>query len=178
MGRNGINYLIVYTEIDILNTVIEFLRDEHGTQPTLTLIRQLIKDAATSSDAYQLLQFVERGLEFVEYHGLPAIFNTYFTTQREDGRPYTITIAKSLKYHPPLMEFRVNWEEPDAGAFRAVFFEYQYKQYQILVFTHAVIKQQTNSAAFNAAVAATEALLPDFYRQPEKYINLQGVEEK
>ncbi len=98
MERNGINCLIIYTVFDIMKTVIEFLRDEHGTQPTLTLIRQLIKDAATSTDAYQLLQFVERGLEFIEYHGIPA--------------------------NPPLMEFRVNWEEPDAGAFRAVFFEY------------------------------------------------------
>jgi hypothetical protein len=158
-------------------TLIEFLRNKNGTQPTLTVIHQLIKDAATSPDAYQLLKFVQRGLEFLEFHGLPASIHKYFTTQREDGKPYTIAIAKNLKYHPPLMEFRVNWEQANAGAFRAIFFEYQFKQYQILVFTHAVIKKQTTSAEFEAAIAATEALMPDFYRQPEKYINRQGVEE-
>jgi len=159
-----------------MKTVLEFLCLEDGAQPSLDCLRALVAKSKVSSNAYQLLQFVQRGLEFLELHGLPNVFQQYFTTVREDGKPYTIQVAKKLDRHPPLMEFRVNWEHPDAGAFRAIFFEFQYRQYQILVFTHAVIKQKTYSADFEAAIAAAEAILPDFYHQPEKYINLQGAD--
>jgi hypothetical protein len=133
----------------------------------------MAKDAPTDAGTMQLLKFVQRGLEFVERHGLPGAKAQFFQGIREDGMPYTIQAVKELTYHPPLLEFRANWQ--GTGAFRAVFFEYPYNGKQILVFPRAIIKQTTASADFEQIISETELLLPNFYADPGKYINLQEV---
>lgn len=105
-------------------------------------------------------------------------FQTRFSTLVEngnDGIPFTLVEpVKALKYHPPLIELRVN--KPNRrGAYRTIFFPFDYEGEQFLIYTRSVIKQDTSSAEFDLAVQETEALIPDFLSNPRKYIHLEEV---
>ncbi|TVX85537.1 hypothetical protein [Paenibacillus agilis] len=169
--------MLCYTVYDIMKTVIEFLHDPNtGQQQVLDFIRQLKLEAEKEQDTgkLQLFAFIIRGLEFLELHGVTHAFKNYFQTHREDGRPYTIMLLKELRDHVPLLEFRVNWK--GSGAFRAVFFEWEYEGMQVLCFTRAVIKQTTFDDDFERIANEAESVYADFTANPEKYIKI-GVEE-
>ena len=157
-----------------MSAIIEFLFDPvTGTQPVLEVINHLKNEGlAGDQGKLQLYKFILRGLEFLEHHGIPETTKKYFTTTREDGRPYTILLSKYLQGHVPLLEFRVNWH--GAGAFRATFFEFPHPKTkdQILCFVRAVIKQQTHDPEFERIAAESDAVYMDFIRNPEKYISL------
>lgn len=116
-----------------------------------------------------------RGLQFLRRHGLSKALVEFFTTQLEDGIPYTIKLVKELRDHVSLIEFRVNWK--GTGAFRAIFFEYERSGVKILCFVKAVIKQKTYDSNFEKIAIASEEIYSDFIMSPEKYINLTGVED-
>lgn len=158
-----------------MKTRIDFLKSQSDQKkPVLELIKQIQQQANTDPAAMQLFKLIIRGLEFVERHGMPLVKQLYLTTEREDGRPYTIQIVKELRHHVPLMEFRINWV--GAGAFRSVFFEHQIGDLQLLLFVTAVVKQTTTSADFEKIVQEAERIYSDFLKNPEQYINLTGVD--
>ena len=167
------NFCTIYTVRDIIGAIIEFLFDPvTGTQPAAEVINTLKEEGkAGDQDKLQLFKLVQRGLEFLEHHGIPETTRTYFTTNREDGRPYTILLTKYLQDHVPLLEFRVNWQ--GTGAFRATFFEYPHPKTraQILLFVRAVIKQQTYDPDFERIAAESDRIYADFIQDPEKYIS-------
>jgi len=159
-----------------MKTTIEFLKNPADQKkPVLELIQQIQQDSKTDSASLQMFKFIMRGLEFVERHGIPLAKQYYFTDLKEDGKPYTIQLIKELRDHVPMLEFRINWQ--GLGAFRSVFFEYCIGDNQILVFARAIVKQATYSADFEQIVLETEQLYPDFLQNPEKYINLKGVDQ-
>lgn len=168
---HDINSLKIYIVSDIIMAIIEFMKNQtDGSKPVLVLLNHLKERAQSSSDDAQLLSLIIRGMEFLEKHGLPVSLGKYFVSTRDDGGLFTILLAKELKYHRPLLEFRMNWL--GTGAFRVVFFEFESKGNQILVFSRATIKQETSSKEFEDCIKETEALLPDFLDYPEKYISL------
>lgn len=136
-----------------MKTVIEFYADpDTGEKQVLDIIRQLaVKD---DPEKLQLYKLILRGLDFLRNYGLQESFKRYFQTHLEDGRPYTIMLVKRLRNHVPLLEFRVNWK--GLGAFRACFFEHYIDGIQVLVFTRAVIKQNTYDAEFERIAAQSE----------------------
>lgn len=155
-----------------MGAIIEFLFDPNtGTQPVRSEIDQLITEGTTGdAGKLQLYKFVQRGLEFLEHHGIPVATRDFFIDTREDGKPYTILLAKYLNQHVPLLEFRVNWQ--GTGAFRATFFEYLHPKTgeQILIFVRAVIKQTTHDRDFERIAAESDVIYADFIANPEKYI--------
>lgn len=156
-----------------MKTEIEFLTDPlTGEQPVMDLIRRLQADALHDTGSMQLYKLVLRGLDFLRRYGLQEAFRRYFETQREDGAPYTIILVKKLKNHFPLLEFRVNWK--GTGAFRAIFFEHQLPEVQVLAFARAVIKQDTFDPAFEQIAVQAEGDFTAFIAHPEKYISLVG----
>ncbi|WP_054029193.1 hypothetical protein [Bacillus sp. FJAT-28004] len=164
-------FYIVY---DMIKTVIEFINDpKTDKKQVLDLIRELGLKGQQDADILQLYMLIIRGLQFLERFGLQEAFKTYFKTHREDGLPYTIMLVKELRDHIPLIEFRVNWQ--GIGAFRAVFFEHQMNEQQILFFVKAVVKNRTFDSEFERIVQETESMYSDFLTHPEKYqLNLVG----
>lgn len=162
---------IVY---DMIKTLIEFVSDPvTGEKQVLSLIRELGSKGKMDKETLQLYMLIIRGLQFLERYGLQESFKTYFKTHREDGLPYTILLVKELRDHVPLVEFRVNWK--GIGAFRAVFFEQQSGDYQILAFVKAVVKKETYDPEFERIVQESEMIYYDFLAHPEKYkLNLVG----
>ncbi len=151
---------------------IKFTKDENGIQQ----VKEAVNDLANTivdPDRKKLYMLVIRGFRFIERHEIPANRELFFSTMLEENTPYTIRLVKELKYHQPLLEFRVNWR--GAGAFRAIFFEYEYEGQKVLVFTRATIKQQTTSSEFEKLVVESEEIYMSFLHHPEQYINLEGV---
>jgi hypothetical protein len=111
-------------------------------------------------------------MDFLKRHGLQDSFKEYFRTHLEDGRPYTIILVKTLRHHVPLLEFRVNVRE--VGAFRAIFFEHQVANTQILAFAKAIIKQNTTDPEFERITLESEVIFAGVQANPEQYINLVG----
>ncbi|NMO98134.1 hypothetical protein [Paenibacillus lemnae] len=157
-----------------MRTIIEFLPDESGDEQALSLIHDIRSKIDSDEDMKQLFIFIMRGLEFLEGHGLGAL-NEYFIDETEDGFPYTIRLVKELRNHVPLLEFRVNWK--NAGAFRCVFFEHRVGDLQVLLMIKAVLKQATYSPEFEKIALESESIYKDFVKNPEKYINFQGVDQ-
>lgn len=162
--------MIVYIVCDIMKkTNIHFLPNlVTGTKPVMTLIQQLLEEGKSDPEVFQLYLLIIRGIDFLRRHGLQESFKTYFMTQREDGRPYTIMLVKELEQHVPLVEFRINWR--GVGAFRAVFFEYEDEGEAVLIFVNAVMKKQTYDQTFEAMVEEVESIFTDFQQDPEKYL--------
>jgi hypothetical protein len=156
-----------------MKTIIELLYDPGlKSRPVLDLINQIEVEAQGDAGMLQLYKFIIRGLEILENHGLDNALKNYLYGTREDGKPYTIKIAKELRNHIPLIEFRVNWT--GTGAFRAIFFEYVHSKKQILIFTRAVVKQATYDPDFERIARESETIYHDFMANPEKYITFSG----
>ncbi|MEN1990846.1 hypothetical protein [Paenibacillus hubeiensis] len=157
-----------------MRTEIEFIKLPDGTQPVLWLLNDIRQKATSDPDMMQMLKLIANGLVFLKNHGMPLAKQQYFVDELEDGRPYTIRLIKELRDHVPLFEFRVNWK---SGAFRLIFFEYIHGNVQILVMTKAVIKYETYSEEFEKIADESDRLYAAFTRNPEQYINLEGVEQ-
>lgn len=154
-------------------TVIEFAKNDLGKQPVLEHLYQLEHQASTQKDANVtlLLKRLVRALEFVRRHGVPDSVDKLLTDVDNEGIPFTLANpVKALKHHPPIHELRVNVQ--GFGAYRALFFPYDHAGHQYLVFTRSVVKASTSDPAFDAAIRDTVAMLPDFIKNPRKYINL------
>jgi hypothetical protein len=151
---------------------IDFAKAADGTEPVLNHLQILATLAGQHDpDASWILPRIRRALDFAKRYGVPAALYRNEEGLSEDGIPYTLAQpVKALDYHPPIHEIRVN--KQGYGAFRALFFPYEYEGDQILVFTFSVLKAAKSDPAFDAAIAATEAMLPDFEKDPGKYITL------
>ena len=172
-GEGGAIRLRSYVVYDIMKTQITFAKIP-GTkfEPAFEFIQQIGREAKTDPGMSQLFALIIRGMKFLQTYGLQEAFKQYFVTDLEDGRPYTIRIAKQLKGHVPLLEFRINLRP--VGAFRVFFFEYDFKDRQILVFANGMLKQSTDDPAFEAMASQVDVMYANFLKQPEQYINLEG----
>jgi len=152
--------------------IIEFAQNEHGQKPVLDHLNALVALArARNADALWILPRIRRALGFVQRHGVPGSVGQNLSEVDDWGIPFTLAQpVKTLDFHPPIHELRVN--RKGYGAFRALFFPYDHRGDQYLVFTQSVLKSDTSDPAFDAAVSATEAFLPEFLKDPRKYITL------
>lgn len=161
---------------DIFMAITKFAMTENSNRPVydeLEYLSYLMRQG--DATASWLLPRILRAIAFAERHGIPDSFFKTLVENDNDGIPFTLVEpVKALKYHPPLIELRVN--KPNRrGAYRAIFFPFEYKGEQFLIYTRSVIKQDTSSAEFDLAVQETEALIPDFLSNPSKYIHLEEV---
>lgn len=88
----------------------------------LQLITQIAQRAKSGDEqGKRLSKFIAQALGQLEDIGVPnppsLIFETVDVTDKT--RVLTFNLLKELKFHPPLLEFRVN-QRPEA--FRAIFF--------------------------------------------------------
>lgn len=152
---------------------IEFAYDGNGKQPVLDHLKELRQKATRGDqDAIWLLSRITRAFRFIQRHGIPASLGQTLIDNDDDGLPFTlVNPVKELVHHRPLLELRVN-KPRRAGAYRAIFFPFDFEGNQILVFTRSVIKQSTSSTDFETIIHETELMMPDFNRNPSKYIPL------
>lgn len=165
--------MIFYIVCGIIMTMnkIEFLKDDQGNQQVLQFLNTLSERTQTDANSFQLLHLVARGFEALTIYGITQAVKRYITLEREDGKPYTISLVKPLKFHRPLLEFRINWE--GIGALRIIFFEYCHLNITIYVMLKAVLKETTSDPDFEVAASECEILYHAFLANPEKYINLK-----
>lgn len=154
----------------------KYAMSEHGNRPVYDELRELARLVRQGDlEAAWLLPRILRSIAFAERHGIPDSLLRTLVANDDKGSPFTLVEpVKALKHHQPLIELRVN-KRNRGGAFRAIFFPFEYEGEQFLIYTRSVIKQNTSSADFEQAVNETKAMLPDFLANPSKYINLEEV---
>jgi hypothetical protein len=143
---------------------IHFLEDKNGNQQVVSEIATIAHKAREEEPFAQLSKYIAQALDFLKDVGAPTNKKLLpFYTQYDDGRPLTFaSIVKELTYHPPLLEFRVNWD--GAGYFRAIFFyEIGEDDQQDIYFTKAILKQEPNPPDFEILANESEQMLKDFY---------------
>lgn len=148
-----------------------FYLEENGESQVLTEISNIAHLGIDGDkDAQTLARFIAQGLDLLKDLGIPENKDLLLFGQEDNGDLRTFHLLKELRYcRFPLFEFRVNRSTP--GAFRAIFFEYNYEGEQLLVFTRAVLKQgDTNPPEFQAAIKKSEFLYVKFHANPAKYL--------
>jgi hypothetical protein len=151
---------------------IEFYKNPDGTQPVKTFLSFLQKKGAKDAGWKQFYMLVLRGMIFLQDYGVNHAKSQTALLQREDGDPYSILLVKDLIGYVPLLEFRINWK--GTGAARILFIEYSHEGYSYFVLMRAIVKQKTTDPAFEALRDEAFQLIPDFLKDPQKYINLPG----
>lgn len=142
---------------------IHYLEDENGDQQVVQEIAKIAITGREDKGHANLSKYIAQALDFLMDVGIPKNQNLLpFTTTTEDGYPLTFaSILKVVKYHPPLMEFRVNRRE--AGFFRAIFFYIEDSRgNQDIYFTKAILKQEPNPPEFTVLANLSEQMLKDF----------------
>jgi len=122
------------------------------------------------SDAKTLAKYIRQGLAQLSKVGVPSNKKLVMVGKEENGDLRTFNLLKPLTYcRYPLNEFRVNRSIP--GAFRAIFFEYEYEGEQLLIFTKSVLKQgDPNPPEFQSAIRESEILYEKFHKNPKLYL--------
>lgn len=145
---------------------INYLEDKDGNQQVVDMLNEIISksdsDDEDSKDYNQLRQRITHGLSYIGEVGITEKKLKEVIGYTDEGRIFTLTkLVKSLRNHPPLYEFRVNWKP--IGAFRAIFFyEEDAKGNQNIYFTKAVIKPDTFSQDFENIAVESETMLREF----------------
>lgn len=143
---------------------IEYLEDENGDQQVVSEIAAVAIKGKEDPSFAALSKYIAEALDFLKYVGVPKDTELLpFETTNEDGNPLTFaSILKNVKYHPPLIELRVNWRE--AGYFRAIFFCLEDSEgNQKIFFTKALLKQEKNPPEFTVLAVESEKMLKDFF---------------
>jgi hypothetical protein len=150
---------------------IEFYKDDTGRSEVLELFKQFEEQSKTDSGMARIYALILNGLEFLERHGMPAI-NTMVELHHEDNSPYSVKLIKDLVRHKDLYEFRINWKE--AGAFRAIFFQFDYKDDKVIFITNAVLKDGTYSKEFDKYAKLSETIQRVITNDPKVYFDKNG----
>ncbi|WP_040037066.1 hypothetical protein [Bacillus thermotolerans] len=149
---------------------IIYLKD-NGESQVLTEITNIAQMGIDGdSNSQELAKYIRQGLDQLSTVGVPANKQLLMYSHETNGDPRTFHILKELKgCSCPLNEFRINRSEP--GAFRAIFFEYEYEGEQFLVFTKAVLKQgDRNPPELQTAIKQSEILYQDFHQNPDSHL--------
>lgn len=144
---------------------------ENGESQIITEITNIAHmGIAGDSDAKELAKFIRQGLQRLSNVGVPSDKRLIMVSEEENGDLRTFQILKELRHCKyPLNEFRINRSTP--GAFRAIFFEYEHEDEQLLIFTKAVLKQgDPNPPEFQAAIRESEILYEKFHQNPNQYL--------
>lgn len=121
------------------------------------------------SNARALAKYIRQGLTQLSNVGVPPNKQLMMVGKEDNGDLRTFNLLKPLTSQYPLNEFRINRSTP--GAFRAIFFEYNYEGEQLLIFTKSVLKQgDPNPPEFQVAMRESEALYVKFHENPNLYL--------
>lgn len=122
-----------------------------------------------NGDARELAKYIRQGLEQLSKMGVPPNKRLMMESEEENGDKRTFQLLKDIKHIPyPLYEFRVNRTTP--GAFRAIFFEFEYGGEQFLVFTKAVLKKgNPNPPEFQQAIRESLVLYEKLHENPKLF---------
>ena len=142
-------------------TKLHYLHDQNDEQQVFNEIALIAKIGMEDKGYANLTKYIAQALDYLEYIGVPDKKILPFVTENEDGQLLTFaTIVKELKYHPPLLEFRVNWR--GTGYFRAIFFCVEKNGEQNIYFTKAILKQEPNPPKFTFLATESEKMLKEF----------------
>lgn len=151
-------------------TTIIYLTDDGVTQVPEEISSIARKGIEGDQDAMELAKYIRQGLKLLEEVGVPPTHKLQLISEEENGDKRTFQILKKLKHCAhPLFEFRVNRSTP--GAFRAIFFEFEYENEQLLIFTKSLLKQgDSNPPEFQKIIKESEILYMKFHQNPEDYL--------
>lgn len=153
--------------------IIRYVSDPNtGEKQALQLIKQIALWAKQGNNDYRKLAvFITQALVQLEEIGIPNPPELLFKTADIDdpNRTLTFRLLKELKYHPPLLEFRVN-QQP--YAFRAIFFFDTIDNEQVIFFTRALLKSiaNKNPPELEQCALETEQIYGDYLTDRGKYL--------
>lgn len=152
---------------------IQYLQDGNDT-PVLDVITQIARQGMEGDhEAQMLAKYIAQGLNVLESIDIPANKRYLWVTQNEQNNPISFNILKDLTSAQPLLEFRINRSEP--GAFRAIFFEYEYQGDRYLVFTQALIKTgDPNPPELQAKIQRSLEQYQEVVQHPDHYLEGSG----
>ena len=146
-----------------MNTTIVFLKDEQGDQQVINILSEIISKAEVDKDYQNMAHRITQAFKYLKDIGVPPKHLRSIQAESLDGFVITLDkVVKELCNHPPLMELRVNWNP--VGAFRAIFFYFENGGHQKIIFTQAVIKEDTFSQPFEDAVRKSEVMLKEYFK--------------
>lgn len=150
--------------------------EDNGVSEVAQLIREIaLQGIEGDGDAQHLARYIRQGLDLLESVNVPPNKRLQAIFEEDSGDKRTFQLLKSLK-KTPLLEFRVNRSVP--GAFRAIFFEYEYEGEELLVFTKALLKQgDPNPSELQQKIEESYKIYIDFCKNPNKYLDLEGNED-
>ncbi|MGG0741246.1 hypothetical protein [Niallia taxi] len=153
----------------IMNTII-YLEDTNGVSEVEQLISKIAYQGIEGdTDAQHLAKYIRQGLEVLESTSIPTNQRIQAIFEEDNGDKRTFQLLKPLR-KVPLLEFRVNRSVP--GAFRAIFFQYDYEGESLLVFTKALLKRgEPNPPELQGKIEDSYNIYLDFCRDPNKYLD-------
>ncbi|MBT2734118.1 hypothetical protein [Bacillus sp. ISL-7] len=153
----------------IMNTII-YLEDNKGVSEVEQLIRQIaFQGISGDQDAQHLAKYIRQGMAILKDTSIPTNQRLQAIFEEDNGDKRTLQILKPLR-KVPLLEFRVNRSIP--GAFRAIFFEYEYEGENLLVFTKGLLKKgDPNPPELQQKINDSHKIYLDFCRDPKKYLD-------
>jgi hypothetical protein len=156
-----------------------FYQTEDGQQPTLDVIEELAAKGKRGDNVYRdMAKYIRLGLVDLQTRGIDdwPLFDGYtFVTPTKTGLR-TFKLIKRLEHNEPLFEFRVNQKRNVTDkiqmgyAFRMVFFIYQAKDTQYIIFTDATIKRTKSDPEFNQMVKDSLLIYKRFIENPSHYL--------
>lgn len=151
-----------------MNTIIYL--EQNGVSEVEQLIRQIaLQGIAGDSDAQHLARYIRQGLSILSETAIPSNQRLQAIFKEDNGDHRTFQLLKPLR-KVPLLEFRVNRSVP--GAFRAIFFEYQYEGETLLIFTNGLLKSgDPNPPELQQKIEDSHNIYLDFCRDPTKYLD-------
>ncbi|SFD03457.1 hypothetical protein SAMN05443252_1177 [Bacillus sp. OV322] len=145
---------------------------ENGESQVLTEIENIAQMGIEgNADAQQIAKYIRQGLTQLTNLGIPPNKKMIMIGEEPNGHPRTFNLLKDIVgIHRPLLEFRINRSTP--GAFRAIFFCFDFEDEQLLIFTQAVLKQgDPNPPEFQKAVRKSVQMYDEFLKDPMKYLS-------
>lgn len=151
-----------------MNTIIYW--EDNGVSEVRELIQEIaLQGIAGDKDAQHLAKFIGQGLNLLSDTVIPVNKRLQAVFEENNGNPRTFQLLKPLN-KVPLLEFRVNRSEP--GAFRAIFFQYEYEGERLIVFTRALLKKgDSNPPELQLKINESYNVYLDFCRDPKKYLD-------
>lgn len=151
--------------------------EENGVKEVREQIVQIAQlGIAEDKDAQHLSRYIREGLDILKTTPLPPNQKIQAFFQEDNGDKRTLKITKPFPNKPPLLELRINRSKP--GAFRAIYFEYDYGNEKFLIFTKSLLKKgDPNPPDLQQKIDDSYKIYSEFINDPKKYLERSGPVE-
>lgn len=173
------NLSVISDIIKNMETKIIFFENEDGKSLAWDAIMDVIERGSAGNKLYEELGiYIRKGLAYIEQAGIPPWeeVDGYLMVDRDEkGVEVTFNLLKRLKFHKPLLEFRINRRKNpndkviDGLAFRLILFTEIIDNIQCVFLTDGMVKKERSPAAFPIMIKKSEGIYKKIISNISKY---------